>query len=831
MKTWALRLLVLGSAVAALGVFPATVQGQALSVLLERKISDTQGNFLGAFDDNDKFGTSVSYLGDLDGDGIPDLVVGKPNDDLTAGTDNGAAYVLFLRANGTVKQFRRITQNISGFSETLADGSHFGSAVAGIGDLNGDGIEDIVVGAPTPTGVGSIYVLIMNSDGTVFSSQRIGNGVGGLSTTLNANDRFGQSVANLGDIDSDGVTDIAVGMPGPGNTQGEVLILLMNSNGTVKAEQKIANAVGGFPPLLQVGDEFGTSVAGIGDLNGDGVEDLAVGAVGSNEGGTDRGAVYILFLKRDGTVNRFQEISHTAGNLAASISNDDAFGTSVAGLGDLDGDNNEDIAVGLARNLGSGSVYILLLDNDGTVKTEQRLAPGSGLTGPGSAGASVAPVGDLDNDGQLDIVIGDPFDSDGGIADRGSIWLLYTDADDTITPPPHVAGDKGLPTTAPVQAGFFTEDGQAYVGTYGFGVYKWSSTNGWEQKNNGLTNPWVYGLVSSATTLYAATWGGGIFKSTNGGDTWTHAGLPNAHVRGLSISQVGNIYATGDFSEVWKLVSGDWILVGNVADYATEPWDIAVHPANEDHLFAATRYGLYESMNAGLTWSHTLSGVEVFSVKVHPVTEDVYVGTQSGVVRRDRGSSTFNSIRSTASAAYSLAFDRFQRLYVGYWGPPGVEMTDDAGVTWNPLLLAAPLEAASKTGSDFRVTHVLIDDNTGRVMVTTERKGAYLVDTTAPASGVAIEDDELPTGYALEQNYPNPFNPVTSIRFHVPQASAVRLAVYDMLGREVQVLLDGAVVSGTHQVAFDAANLSSGVYMYRLQTDIGVHVRTMQLLK
>ena len=97
---------------------------------------------------------------------------------------------------------------------------------------------------------------------------------------------------------------------------------------------------------------------------------------------------------------------------------------------------------------------------------------------------------------------------------------------------------------------------------------------------------------------------------------------------------------------------------------------------------------------------------------------------------------------------------------------------------------------------------------------------------------VAVEDEvEVPSGYVLEGNYPNPFNPETRIRFSVPTASEIRLVVYDVLGRQVRILADGLYRPGSHEVVFEAGDLPSGTYLYRLETPEGNIVKTMLLLK
>jgi len=89
----------------------------------------------------------------------------------------------------------------------------------------------------------------------------------------------------------------------------------------------------------------------------------------------------------------------------------------------------------------------------------------------------------------------------------------------------------------------------------------------------------------------------------------------------------------------------------------------------------------------------------------------------------------------------------------------------------------------------------------------------------------------VPHQYVLEGNYPNPFNVHTTIRFGLPESAQVRLVVFDVLGREVRVLLDGTREAGTHEVTFDASDLPSGTYLYRLETPRGSFVRAMLLAK
>jgi hypothetical protein len=105
------------------------------------------------------------------------------------------------------------------------------------------------------------------------------------------------------------------------------------------------------------------------------------------------------------------------------------------------------------------------------------------------------------------------------------------------------------------------------------------------------------------------------------------------------------------------------------------------------------------------------------------------------------------------------------------------------------------------------------------------------VSFTSSTSVDTEDEEELPAAYVLEQNYPNPFNPVTTIAFTLPEAAHVRLAVYDVLGRQVTVLLDEVRSTGRHTVSFDASPLPSGTYFYRLEAPSQTLTRTLVLTK
>jgi len=348
------------------------------------KISDTV-NFPGTpLDDGDWFGSSIAYLGDLDGTGpsVAAIAVGAIGDDdgAVGALNTGAVYILFLNASGTVLTVQKISNaNLPG--APLASLDEFGTSIASLGDLDGAGasVQAITVGTPGKddggTDLGAAYTLFLSTAGTVLSVQKISDTTNFPGAPLDAGDMFGGGVANLGDLDGTGpsVRAVAIGSEfddDGGPDRGAVYILFLNAAGTVLSVQKLSNLVGNFTDPLLDFDEFGNAVENLGDIDGPagGVTALAVGVAASDDGGLDRGAIEILFLNSNGTCNSSRKISSTTGGFAGPLVNEDAFGSGLAFLGDLDGGGASTLALASGTpgsddgGTDRGAVHVLFLD-------------------------------------------------------------------------------------------------------------------------------------------------------------------------------------------------------------------------------------------------------------------------------------------------------------------------------------------------------------------------------------------------------------------------------------------------------------------------------------
>lgn len=326
----------------------------------------------------DELGTSVAGIGDLDGDGFDDYVCGAPQ-----GAAGGTGYACVVSG-----RFATTIRTHVG----AASGDHFGRAVIGLPDVDGDGLPDYAVGAPYELGVGRVRVF-SGADGSLL---RVHDGA-------LPGDEFGWALGSGADVDRDGRDELVVGAPRGGLAPGSAHVFSC-ADGSELWTLSGADAAG----------HFGASVDGAGDFDGDGCGDVVVGAPGGSFNGFPNAAgSATVWSGRTGA-----RLLRTGGGWSGA-----AAGAAVAGV-DLDGDGLGEVIVGGAMNNdGYGATPCVL----GFARSgRERVRVGQ----DGSRfGAAVAALGDLDGDGRRELAVGAPFWTNAQGLVTGSVRVETVDGD------------------------------------------------------------------------------------------------------------------------------------------------------------------------------------------------------------------------------------------------------------------------------------------------------------------------------------------------------------------------------------------------------------------
>lgn len=354
------------------------------------------------------FGSSVSSAGDVNGDGFSDVIVGAPMYD-NGHSNEGAAFIYHGAATG-------LNNTPACMLESNQQDAKFGTSVSTAGDVNGDGFSDVIVGAP-------MYDNNESNEGAAFiyhGSAVVGIGTNAV-TMLESNQpnaNLGQSVALAGDVNNNGFSDVIVGAPMYDKDQvNEGVAFVYHGSGL-----GIASAASTTLESNQPDAQFGFSVKGAGDVNGDGFSDVVVGAFLYDKPEKDEGAAFVYHGSAAGI---------GAGVVTTLESNQATayFGYSVSAAGDVNGDGFGDVVIGgfLYDNVenAEGGAFIYYGSPNGIGNGIAKLLEVNQIGA--QFGASVAAAGDVNGDGYADVIIGANL-FDNGQGNEGAAFVYQGSA-------------------------------------------------------------------------------------------------------------------------------------------------------------------------------------------------------------------------------------------------------------------------------------------------------------------------------------------------------------------------------------------------------------------
>jgi hypothetical protein len=362
-----------------------------------------------------ELGYSVAAA-DLDGDGLDDLAIGARRLD---GGDADSGALVVVHSGG----FGELYADEVGFVwEGTDDQGYAGTQVTTLDDLNGDGLAEVLIGAPQndPNGSNSGQAFLLYGpltlDGSLASADAVFDGEA-------SSDNAGAAVAAAGDVDGDGLPDLLIGAPeeGSAHTQGGAGYLFL---GPVTGSWSLADADGKFRAEA-ASDHLGGALTGVGDTNGDGYDDMLIGARDEDEAGSASGAAYLML---GDTTSGWSALSLSMSAADAKLMGNEAgvgAGEGLHGPGDLDGDGCSELLIGAWNaDFDSGRIHLLYGPVAGTLD----LGAVSDTTWQGSGAYQklgfVITSGDFDADGIPDLLTGLP-DRNSGASNAGSAGLLY----------------------------------------------------------------------------------------------------------------------------------------------------------------------------------------------------------------------------------------------------------------------------------------------------------------------------------------------------------------------------------------------------------------------
>ncbi len=349
-----------------------------------------------------------------------------------------------------------------------------------------------------------------------------------------------------------------------------------------------------------------------------------------------------------------------------------------------------------------------------------------------------------------------------------------------------------------------------------YNIYAWSAND----------------ALVTTTPSAAATF---IYKTANGGTTWTQVytlAATNAFINAIQMISPTEGYAEGD------PIGGKWTILkttdgGNSwARMTTEPTQVGAEAGYNNSLqivgtniwFGTNTTKVYRSTDLGVTWSSapTTGVAGTYDLHFNNNTSGLAGGTGTIMMKTTDGGASYTSAGNNPGASGAIV--GITGGGTDYWAVrqgTDIYRTTNQGGTWTT---AYTVPGAAFSHIDFEVVNGC---PTGWAVTST----GGIAKMNSTAVGISNYSSEIPNSYLLKQNFPNPFNPTTNINFTIPQSGFVSLKIFDMVGKEVATLVNESKPAGNYIVGFNASNLPSGAYFYRIETNNFTDTKKMLLIK
>jgi hypothetical protein len=836
-----------------------TVLGVLISLLTLSNFAYGQYSLLSQKDgavSDDRLGWSVSGAGDVNGDGVPDYVVGAPYADPSGLAYAGTA-IVYSGASGAVLYEK----------DGTVSGELFGSNVSGAGDINNDGRDDFIV-------AGDLYAVVYSGDNGSVLYQKTGGGPVGdagdingdghddflvsnyaLTTVFSGSDgsvlhqkAAGSAVAGIGDVNSDGKSDFLVSdQAAYGSSRGAAYVY-SGVDGSLLYE-KIGPAQNMY---------FGSSLAGAGDINGDGTPDFIIGARLADIGAINTGAAYVY--------------SGATGDLLYLKSGNagEQWGQSVAGAGDADGDGRTDFLIGSSWAspggvASAGSVFLYSGLNGSLLEQFDGQSVNENL------GFSVARIGDINGNNNSDFAFSSPNASPGGRLYAGSAFIYGNGAagdpcaSDNVSPSLVCSSDKTAGCDDAIEFDTPTASDNcdptpsisivSTVENPGPGADEVTHTRTWQAADasgnvSAVCSQNIVYFCEPADPCASDSVGPTLLcssdKAVGCGDA-IEFDAPIASDNcdpSPSISIVSTVENPGPGADevthtrTWQATDAS----GNVSELcsqsvvyacdATPEADfsqITTHRESCDDFVAGSASGLsdvcYQTRKDKISKCTPGSFkyyVELTAPKAH-FTVDI-IQTRDGVVL------PYFDVTTDGIEVY----DDCSVISAGTSNSPGqAQVTFNGATAGKRYVISVEYNAATLTG-------IYVDPN---VVLQHHDFSAEVDGTeiTRDPDGISVlgcgpSKDRKKSQKISGKNYPNPFNPTTTISYYIEQDAQVKVTIYNMLGQQVVTLVDEFGQAGDHTVIWNGrsesgAPVASGVYFLKIAALDETSVTKMNLLK